>query len=93
MIWDVRLGRKHVIQPKVVFEMIKLIAGSRLSILHFENKNLDFKWPILLPRQILDFKYSLDMKLSLEEDQNKIFKDYFVQKVRSMENKRISTSF
>ena len=32
----------------------------------------------------LDFKHALDAEMSLEEDQNKIFKYYMVQEVRSI---------
>ena len=32
--------------------------------------------------QNLSFRHSLDAKMSLEEDENKRFKDYIVQKIR-----------
>ena len=45
---------------------------------------------ILLPQQNLDFKHSLDVKMSLKGDRDKRFKDYSVQKVPSIDNPGMS---
>ena len=43
-----------------------------------KNQSLSDEF-FLLSRQNLDFKHSLDTKLSLKDNQKKIFKDYIVQ--------------
>ena len=67
-----------------MLKMIQLIVGSRFLILCFkkikiQSSSVEF---FLLPTQNFVFKHSLDMELSLEENQNKRLKDCVVQKVQ-----------
>ena len=43
----------------------------------------------LLSRWNLDFKHSVNVKMSLEEEENKIFKYYAIQKFWSIKNQRM----
>ena len=43
----------------------------------------------VLASQNLDYKHSLDVEMNVEEEENKIFKDYAIQKVRSIGNPRM----
>ena len=54
-----------------------------------KNKNLEFKWWILLfSQQNLDLKHSSNAKMSPKEEENKWFKDWDVQSVQLMETSR-----
>ena len=59
--------------------MIQIIIGSRLFILHFENWK--FKVLAVNSSNSLDEILILEILMSLEEDWNKSFKNYVVQKV------------
>ena len=54
----------------------------RIKAFHYVIRKIKIQSSInkffVLPKKNLNFEHSLDMELSLEEDQNKIFKNYVV---------------
>ena len=76
MLQEERLGGKDLIQPKVALEMMQLIAGSKAF--HLEILKMKFSVQEVISfdsPQNLDFKHSLDAKMSLKQEENKKFKD------------------
>ena len=75
MLHEEILERKHVIYAKISLEMIHIIVGSRLFISHFEKQKSRVSGKFFLfSQKNLDFKPSSDIEMSLEEEENKIFK-------------------